>query len=137
MCFSVRVDGACHCGRIRYAAEIDPAEVTVCHCTDCQALTGTAFRVSVTAAPGDLRIEGEPAVYVKTAESGRRRNQYFCGHCGAPLFANAAGDDPGPWGLRWGGIRQRDRLAPARQIWRRSAAPWVCAFPDAPASEME
>jgi hypothetical protein len=28
-------------------------------------------------------------------------------------------------GIRWGSIRQRGRLAPRRQIWCRSAAPWI------------
>jgi len=41
------VQGSCHCGRIRYDAVVDPERVTICHCTDCQALTGTAYRVSV------------------------------------------------------------------------------------------
>jgi len=31
----MKVDGACHCGKIRYEAEINPAMVTMCHCTDC------------------------------------------------------------------------------------------------------
>jgi hypothetical protein len=28
-------------------------------------------------------------------------------------------------GIRWGSIRQRDRLKPARQIWCRSAVPRI------------
>ena len=39
----MRVDGACHCGAIRFEADLDPGKVGVCHCTDCQTLTGTAF----------------------------------------------------------------------------------------------
>lgn len=35
----MKVDGGCHCGRIAYEAEIDPAGVLVCHCTDCQTLS--------------------------------------------------------------------------------------------------
>ena len=31
----MKVDGACHCGSIRYEAEVDPAKVIICHCTDC------------------------------------------------------------------------------------------------------
>ena len=41
----MQVDGGCHCGAIAYRAEIDPARVAVCHCTDCQALSGSAYRV--------------------------------------------------------------------------------------------
>ncbi len=43
----MRIDGGCHCGFVTYEAEIDPDDVGICHCSDCQALTGTAFRVSV------------------------------------------------------------------------------------------
>ena len=45
----MKIDGACHCGRISYEAEIDPADVTICHCTDCQTLSGSAFRTVVPA----------------------------------------------------------------------------------------
>ena len=41
----MKVDGQCHCGAIAYKAEIDPAKSQVCHCTDCQVLTGTVYRV--------------------------------------------------------------------------------------------
>ena len=40
----MRIDGACHCGKISFAAEIDPARVMVCHCTDCQVLSGGPYR---------------------------------------------------------------------------------------------
>jgi hypothetical protein len=43
----MKVQGRCHCGKITYEAELDPAAVASCHCTDCQMLTGTAYRVSV------------------------------------------------------------------------------------------
>jgi hypothetical protein len=45
----MKIDGACHCGRISYEAEIDPDDVTICHCTDCQTLSGSAFRIVVPA----------------------------------------------------------------------------------------
>ncbi len=133
----IPIDGSCHCGAVRYEAEIDPGRVTICHCTDCQALTGTAFRVSVHTARDRLKITGEPRVYIKIAENGRKRFQLFCPTCGAPLFAHGEGENADIWGIRWGGIRQRDQLIPTRQIWRRSAPAWVCAFEDAPAKLME
>jgi hypothetical protein len=42
----MKIDGACHCGYIRVEGEADPEKTTVCHCTDCQASTGSAFRVN-------------------------------------------------------------------------------------------
>jgi len=43
----MRIDGRCHCGYITYEAEIDPEKVMICHCTDCQTLSGSAFRTVV------------------------------------------------------------------------------------------
>ncbi len=43
----MKVDGACHCGFMKIEAEVDPQKVTICHCTDCQSGTGSAFRISV------------------------------------------------------------------------------------------
>ncbi|MDP9109023.1 MAG: hypothetical protein M3N23_08120 [Pseudomonadota bacterium] len=43
------VTGSCHCGAVAYRAQVDAQQVTLCHCTDCQKLTGSAYRVSVPA----------------------------------------------------------------------------------------
>ena len=45
----MKIDGHCHCGRIAFEAEVDPTAVTICHCTDCQKLTGSAFRANIQA----------------------------------------------------------------------------------------
>jgi hypothetical protein len=129
----ITIDGGCHCGRIRFQAEVDPERVALCHCDDCQALTGTAFRTTVATTRDKLQIQGETKVYVKVGDSGRRRFQHFCPDCGSHLFVHGEGETADAWGIRWGGVSQRDQLAPKRQMWRRSAAPWVCDFADAPA----
>jgi hypothetical protein len=43
----MKVEGSCHCGQISFEAEVDPLTVSICHCTDCQTLTGSAYRVTV------------------------------------------------------------------------------------------
>ncbi len=122
----MHINGQCHCGRIRYEAEIDPARISICHCTDCQRLTGSPFRVTALCDGSLIKQTGDaPAIYVKTAESGRKRNMYFCGACGTPLFSSSA-EGTGEWGIRWGSINQRDTLVPQRQIWARSSVPWIC-----------
>jgi len=120
----MKIDGGCHCGRIGYEAEIDPADVAICHCTDCQTLSGSAFRIVVPARKESFRITGEPKVYVKTADSGNRRAQAFCPECGTPLFATAP-SDPQVYSIRLGTARQRAALPPRKQIWTRSALSWV------------
>ncbi len=133
----MKIDGGCHCGHIAYEAEIDPANVRICHCTDCQRLSGTAFRVSV-GTPEDrfTLLSGAPKTYVKTAESGARRVQAFCAECGAQIYATSE-DGPRILNLRTGTINQRDRLTPRMQIWRRSAQAWLGALDSIPARDKQ
>ncbi len=122
----MRVDGGCHCGFIKYEADIDPDTVGLCHCADCQVISGSAFRIIVQVSKENIRmLGGKPKTYIKTAESGTKRTQAFCPECGTSVYAAAAGDDPPILGLRVGNIRQRAQLKPSRQIWCRSRLPWL------------
>src|SRR3954447_24245118 len=83
---------------------LTPEKTTICHCTDCQHLSGSAFRTVVRVAGDTFKIiAGEPTIYVKTAESGARRVQGFCPRCGTPIYSTAEGDSrnctPFVWGL--------------------------------------
>ena len=122
----MKITGGCHCGRITYEAEVEPGTVRVCHCSDCQKLTGTAFRTNIASLPGTFALKsGTPRIYIKTAESGNKRAHAFCPECGTPIYAASPAPNPSSYGLRVGGINERARLgAPARQIWCGSALPW-------------
>jgi hypothetical protein len=135
----MKVDGACACGAIRIEAEADPDKTQVCHCTDCQTATGTAFRISLPVSGATLKISGKPATYVKTtAESGRPRVQAFCGNCGTPVYSTSPGEGVQPsYVLSVGILRQRDQLMPRRQIWWRSARPWVTQLGELPKQEKQ
>jgi len=58
----MHIDGRCHCGAISYEAEVEPETTGICHCTDCQALTGTAFRVTVKAPAEHFVLRGKPTI---------------------------------------------------------------------------
>lgn len=121
----MKVHGSCHCNQIQFEAETDPALVSICHCNDCQKLTGTAFRLSTPALPGTFKLlTGTPKVYVKVAESGSRRAQAFCGDCGSQLFTYDA-DNPVAYGLRVGVLDERRQLPPTWQKWCEAALPWA------------
>ena len=121
----MKVEGGCHCGYITYEAEINPDTVSICHCTDCQTFSGSAYRTNVrTVERGFRLLTGQPKIYVKTAESGNKRAQAFCPECGSPIYATSV-TDPKVYGLRIGTIRQRAELRPKAQGWCRSAQDWV------------
>ncbi|HEX2567639.1 MAG TPA: GFA family protein [Burkholderiales bacterium] len=119
------ITGRCHCGDISYRASVDPAKVSICHCTDCQKLSGSPYRVAVPAQAKDFKLlTGIPRTYVKTAESGAKRVQAFCGNCGSPVYSTSPDPKPASYSLRVGLIDQRAELPPRHQIWCGSALEW-------------
>jgi hypothetical protein len=122
----MKIDGRCHCGFITYEAEIDPETVMICHCTDCQTLTGSAFRIFVLTREDGFNLRsGELKTYAKTSDSGARRLQAFCPECGSPIYSTSECNGPKVYSIRVGTSRQRNDLVPRGQIWCRSAQPWI------------
>ena len=135
----MRIHGACHCGAITIEGDADPEKVSICHCTDCQTGTGSAFRVSVPVPGETFNMIGEPASYLKTtAESGKPRLQAFCGRCGSPIYSTTPGEGrQASYMVRVGILRERDQLAPKRQNWYRSARAWVTGLGALPKNEKQ
>src|SRR5947209_7456476 len=126
----MRIDGSCHCGYITIEGEADPQKATICHCTDCQQRTGSAFGVSVPVAGATFKMKGTPTTYLKTtAESGNPRLQAFCPRCGSSIYSTSPGEgQQASYMVRVGILRQRKEFEPRRQNWFRSALPWVSAL---------
>jgi hypothetical protein len=135
----MRIDGACHCGFVKVEGEADPEKTQICHCTDCQTGTGSAFRVSIPVPGATFKMTGQPSLYVKTtADSGRPRVQAFCPKCGSPIYSTTPGEGVQPsYTVRVGILRQRDRLIPRRQNWFRSARSWITELAAIPKNEMQ
>jgi hypothetical protein len=127
----MKVDGACHCRRIRFEADIDPDRVRICHCTDCQTLSGSAFRIVAPTDEASFRLlAGTPKIYLKrTSESGAPRVQAFCPECGTSIYATSVGGESRTFGIRVGTLTQRAHLVPKRQFWCRSQLPWMPELP--------
>ena len=107
----MHIDGACHCGAVSFTAQIDPDRVIVCHCSDCQVLSGAPFRAVAVAPIETLKVRGTTKSYEVT-QSGKRMSQVFCPECATPLWATAP-ENPTTVIIRLGCVRQRAELAPA------------------------
>ena len=130
----MNITGGCHCGKITYEAKINIDNVVICHCTDCQKLSGAAFRTVVFSEEGTFKLKtGEPQVYVKTVDGGIERGQTFCTHCGSPIYSTSVGDDPNKiYGIRLGTVDQRNMITPNKQKWIGSSHSWtqeICVLP--------
>ena len=128
----MKIEGSCHCGAVSFTAEVDPERVAVCHCTDCQVLSGAPFRAIAGAPIDSLVVHGQTKRYVKVAESGNPRAQVFCPECGTPLWSTAP-ENPVAVMIRLGCVKQRAQLKPSVQIWQHSAAPWLSQLAAVPA----
>jgi hypothetical protein len=67
----------CSCGSLRAEVTGEPALLGVCHCTECQRRTGSAFGVSTYFPREQVRAEGPSKVYVRGSNSGRMTVQEF------------------------------------------------------------
>jgi hypothetical protein len=134
----MKVHGECHCGDIKFEAEVDPANARICHCIDCQTMSGSAFRTGIAAPAETLKmISGTPTRYIKTADSGVRRAHMFCSRCGSPVFSSSVDPNPTRYQLRIGMLKERHQLAPKAQIWTRSEQHWLDEIGDLPAVETQ
>ena len=122
----MKIDGSCHCGEITFEAELDLDRVGICHCTDCQQLSASAFRtIAVVEGETFKLLRGRPREYVKIGDSGNRRIQAFCQNCGSGLYATDVSDGPKKYNIRVGTVRQRDQLIPKFECWHASALHWI------------
>jgi hypothetical protein len=78
--------GGCGCGAVRFALSEPPVAAAYCHCTRCQARTGTAAQASARVAPDAVTITaGAEHVRDWTFEDGLSKS--FCELCGSHVFA--------------------------------------------------
>jgi len=119
----MKIDGRCHCGAIRYEASVSPKLVSICHCNDCQTMSGAPYRVNASALRATFKLTGAPKNYVKIGSSGDEVVTTFCGDCGSALFSYKEGNDF--LNLRLGAISQRAQLAPMAQGFCDSGLPWA------------
>jgi len=123
----MKINGQCHCGEISFSADVVPDQAIICHCSDCQVLSGSPYRAVIPALESDFHIEsGKEKIYVKTAEDGSKRAQAFCPKCGTPIYSAPIGKAASNFiGIRIGAVNEKTQLIPSKQIWCRSALNWV------------
>ena len=75
-------EGGCHCGRVRFHAEVDLDQVSACNCSICT--KKGILHLSVTRERFRL-LEGEDALTTYQFNTGTAKHT-FCRHCGIHAF---------------------------------------------------
>jgi len=117
--------GGCACGAVRYQLLDDPLELHVCHCTDCQRVSGSAFVMSLVTRRAAVELmRGEPVRSEFETPEGIRRVDLRCTGCASRVWSE-------PQGLadlltvRPGTLDDHGWLQPIAHIWTKSAQSWV------------
>lgn len=117
--------GGCQCGHLRYEVRAEPLSVYVCHCTECQRQSGSAFGMSVIVPrPALVFTSGEPRRWSRTTERGNVLDGDFCATCGTRV-AHYPRINERVAILKPGTLDDTQWLIPVGHIWTRSAQPWV------------
>ena len=122
--------GGCQCGAVRYRVTGDPIVFYLCHCSECQRHTSSAFGESLRIHASDLEIEGPLKTVTRVAESGRVREGHFCAECGVRLYHGTAGAEQ--VNIKAETLDDTSWLIPAGHIWVRSKQPFFPIAADEP-----
>ena len=118
------IEGRCLCGRVHYVADVEPNFVGLCHCTDCQKFSGSAFTTVVALPAAALKVTGKLKTFTKPGDSGKPMHRRFCPECGSGIV-DEADALPGLVMVYVGTLDDRSWVKPQSQIYCDSAQPWV------------
>ena len=117
--------GRCLCGSTAYESSADPVAFMLCHCRDCQYVSG-GEPAAVVVVPKDAfaLTKGEVKGFAVKGESGKLVERQFCPTCGTPMFSALKGM-PDLWAIKAGTMDDASKLKPTAFIWTKSAQPWA------------
>lgn len=118
-------EGGCACGAVRYRLLEDPLGLHVCHCTDCQTVTGSAFVMCMPVHSRSLELlKGDPKAVSFESPDGLAKCNRRCPDCGCIVWSEIDGL-PEILALQPGTLDVTSWLEPVAHIWTSSAQPWV------------
>ncbi len=115
--------GKCLCGMCSYEIDDEPIVIAICHCTDCQRLSGTGHTTGAMFPESSIRLFGQPATYKIESNAGNTVTRLFCGTCGSPLFGKNTGM-PGFMTVAMGTLDTSDGMLPQVEIFTRNQRAW-------------
>lgn len=122
---SQKYTGGCQCGNIRYEIVGKPNALVVCHCTDCQRQSGSAFGMTLPVNESDFRLtQGEVKTYASTSAAGRGKLGAFCPDCGTRIYHKPEWRK-GTVSVKPGTLDDTSGLKPGMHLWTSSKQGWV------------
>ena len=112
--------GKCECGTVRYTVADAFLYAANCHCSQCRAATGSAFKPFAGIERGKLELtEGRDSLLIFGEED---LNDTRCGSCGSLLFSVVR--DGAYVHVALGSLVDAPSIRPTKHIFVGSKAPW-------------
>ena len=123
--------GRCECGAVEYQVADEFLYAMNCHCSNCRAATGSAFKAMAGIQREKLRItQGADRLLVWGDEDA---NHTRCGVCGSLLYSVVREGEYVHVAL--GSLRDEPSIRPSEHIFVGSKAPWFEITDDLPQNE--
>jgi hypothetical protein len=123
--------GRCECGAVEYQVADEFLYAMNCHCSNCRAATGSAFKAMAGIQREKLRItQGGDKLLVWGEEDA---NHTRCGVCGSLLYSVVREGEYVHVAL--GSLRDEPSIRPSEHIFVGSKAPWFEITDDLPQNE--
>jgi hypothetical protein len=116
--------GSCQCGQVSLKIQTQNFVCYICHCTECQAQSASAFAISVPLNPRDVTISGNLSVYKRPAHSGATTSCYFCSECGTRIYHQSS-NSPENITVKGGVLDRSETLEPVAHLWTKRKADWI------------
>ena len=118
--------GGCRCGLVRYEAVGEPLNVRLCHCRNCQKITGSAFFARAMFPLAAVKVTGP----VTSFQSSGDLHRLFCSACGSTIGARR--DSRGVMSVTLGTLDDPDALPPTAHIFITRKVAWLKLDDDLP-----
>lgn len=126
----------CCCGALRVKTTGEPVRISVCHCTECQRRTGSAFGVQARFPEKDVAISGASSQFRRKGDSGGFATMHFCPTCGSIVFWRADGI-PGFVTVAVGAFADSGFPTPTVSVYGERKHGWVAFSETFPIENME
>jgi hypothetical protein len=123
--------GRCECSAVRYQVANEFLYAANCHCSNCRASTGSAFKPFAGIEREKLRVtEGRDRLMIVGAPD---ENHTRCAECGSLLFSVVR--DGAYVHVALGSLEDEPTIRPTEHIFVSSKAPWFEITDDLPQNE--
>jgi len=126
------LEGKCECGAVRYRVADEFRYAANCHCSNCRAATGSAFKPFAGIESDKLEVTDGADQLLIWGDAGN--NHTRCAVCGSMLYSMVR---DGTWvHVALGSLADAPSIRPTEHIFVGSKAPWFEITDELPQREM-